>query len=167
LTEGEKPYPANYRGCRHAKDDLQEKKSQRTIKATTGWLIPSKLTTAGMSFAAALRGKTEEQQQPQTDQVAGPATVGHRIPVALPQQEQQKACQSVRAPNVNSLSLDKMLKVVVTVVQQIMTESKGAVLEEGKILAFTKIVLNLMEKMANRIHRPLKNIAFNSHGILK
>jgi hypothetical protein len=39
-----------------------------------------------------------------------------------------------------------MLKVVVTVVQQIMTESDGAVLEEAKILATTKIVLNLMEQ---------------------
>jgi hypothetical protein len=38
-----------------------------------------------------------------------------------------------------------MLKVV-TVVQQIMTESNGAVLEEDKILAITKIVLNLMEQ---------------------
>jgi hypothetical protein len=93
---------------------MQKKKVQRTPKTTTGRLISSKLTTPGMSFAAALRGKTEEQQQPQTHQVAG-------VPGALPQQEQQKAGQSVRAPNVNSLSLDKMLKVVVTVVQQIMT----------------------------------------------
>jgi hypothetical protein len=53
-----------------------------------------------------------------------------RVPVALPQQEQQKVGQSVWAPNVNSLSLDKMLKVV-TVVQQIMTESNGAVLEQA------------------------------------
>jgi hypothetical protein len=99
-----------------------------------------------MLFAAALRGKTEEQQQPQTHQLAGPAIMEPRVPVALPQQEQQKADQSVRAPNVNRLSLDKMLNVVVTVVQQIMTESNGAVLEEGKILAITKIVLNLMEQ---------------------
>jgi hypothetical protein len=69
-----------------------------------------------------------------------------RVPVALPQIEQQKAGQSVRAPNVNSLSLDKMLKVEVTVVQQIMIESNGAVLEEAQILALTKIVLNLMEQ---------------------
>jgi hypothetical protein len=66
--------------------------------------------------------------------------------VALLQQEQQKTGQSVRAPNINSLSLDQMLKVVVTVVQQIMVESDGAVLEEAKILPNTKIVLNLMEQ---------------------
>jgi hypothetical protein len=39
-----------------------------------------------------------------------------------------------------------MLKVVATVVQQIKTESNGAVLEEAKILAITKIVLNLIKQ---------------------
>jgi hypothetical protein len=39
-----------------------------------------------------------------------------------------------------------MLKVVVTVVQYIVTECNGAVLEEAKILAITKIILNLMEQ---------------------
>jgi hypothetical protein len=99
-----------------------------------------------MSFAASLQGKTEEYQQPQTHQVAGPATMELRVPVALPQQEQQKADRSVRAPNINSFSLDKMFKVVLTVVQHIMTGSNGAVLEKAKLLAITKIVLNLMEQ---------------------
>jgi hypothetical protein len=35
---------------------------------------------------------------------------------------------------------------IITVVQQIMTELKGAVSEEGKILAITKIVFNLMNR---------------------
>jgi hypothetical protein len=39
-----------------------------------------------------------------------------------------------------------MLKVVVTVVQQIMTECNGNFLEEAKILAITKIALNHMEQ---------------------
>jgi hypothetical protein len=39
-----------------------------------------------------------------------------------------------------------MVKVVVTVVRQIMIESNGAVLEKVKLLAITKIVLNLMEQ---------------------
>jgi hypothetical protein len=70
-----------------------------------------------------------------------------RVPAALPQHEQQKTGQSVRAPNdANSLSLDKMLQVVVTVVQQIMTQSNSAVLEETKIMAITEIVLNLMQQ---------------------
>jgi hypothetical protein len=38
-----------------------------------------------------------------------------------------------------------MLKVVVPVVQQTMTESNGAVLEVDKILAIAKIIFNLME----------------------
>jgi biotin carboxyl carrier protein len=113
---------------------MQKRKSQRTPKATTGRVFSSKLTTPGMSFAVALRGKTEEQQQSQTQQAAGSAKMEPRVPVALPQEEQQKAGQSVRAPNINSLSLDKMLKVVVTVGQQIMTETNGAVLEVAKIL---------------------------------
>jgi hypothetical protein len=39
-----------------------------------------------------------------------------------------------------------MLEVVVTVVQQIMTQLNSAVLEKAKIVAITEIVLNLMEK---------------------
>jgi hypothetical protein len=70
----------------------------------------------------------------------------HRIPAALPQNEQQKAGQSVGAPHINSLSVDIMLKVVVTVVQQTMTETNGAVLDEDRILEITKIVLNLIQQ---------------------
>jgi hypothetical protein len=140
-----KSHPANYLGCRHTKEEMQ-KKSQRTPRTVTGRLCSSKLTTLGMSFAAALRSKTEEQQQPQAHQVAGPETMEPRVSAALPQQEQQKADQSLRAPNVNILFLDKMLKVVVTVVQQIMTESNGAVLEEAKILVITQTLLNLVEQ---------------------
>jgi hypothetical protein len=39
-----------------------------------------------------------------------------------------------------------VLKVVVAEIQQIMIEFNCAVLEEAKIVAFTKIVLNLMEQ---------------------
>jgi hypothetical protein len=39
-----------------------------------------------------------------------------------------------------------MLKVAVTVAQQIMTECNGAVLEKAKMVAITKIVLNLMQQ---------------------
>jgi hypothetical protein len=103
------------------------------------------LTTPGLSFATALRGKTEKQLQPQTHQavVTGPATIEPRVPAALPQHEQQTTGQSVRAPNVNSLPLDKMSKIVVTLVQQIMTES---VLVKAKLLAISEIVLNLIEQ---------------------
>jgi hypothetical protein len=39
-----------------------------------------------------------------------------------------------------------MLKVVVAVVQQIVEEFNGAVLEEAKIMDVTKLVLNLLEQ---------------------
>jgi hypothetical protein len=130
---------------------MQKKKSQRTPRTTTGRVFSSNLTTPGLSVAAALQGMTEKQQQSQTHQVAvaGPAETEPRVPAALPQHEQQTTGQSVRATNVNSLSLDKMLKVVVTVVQQIMTECNGAVLEEAKTVAITKIVLNLMAQIGH------------------
>jgi hypothetical protein len=53
--------------------------------------------------------------------------------------------QSAQASNVNSLPLDNMLRAM-TVVQQIMTEFSGSVSKDEEILAFTKIVLNLMEQ---------------------
>jgi hypothetical protein len=64
------------------------------------------------------------------------------VPADLAQHEQQTVGQSLPATNVNSLPLDKMLRVVLTVVQQIMTEFNGAALEE----AITKVVFNLMEQ---------------------
>jgi hypothetical protein len=49
-----------------------------------------------------------------------------RVPTALSKHEQQTTGQLDRAPNLNSLSLDKMLKVAVTIVEQIMTvDSEG------------------------------------------
>jgi hypothetical protein len=148
LVEGEKSNPANYRGCRHAKEEMQKNKSQRTPRTATGSMFSSNLATPGMSFAAALRRRTEQQQQPQTYQVtvAGPATLEPRVPASLPQYEQQTTCQLFRAPNVNNLPLEKMLKVAVFIVQQIMTEFNAAVLEEAKIVAITKILLNLIEQ---------------------
>jgi hypothetical protein len=59
--------------------------------------------------------------------------------------QQQKAGQSVRTPIINNQPLDNMLRVV-TAVHQIMTEFNDAVSEEDKIVAITKIVLNLMKQ---------------------
>jgi hypothetical protein len=59
--------------------------------------------------------------------------------------QQQKAGQSVRAPTVNSQPLDNMLRVV-TLIQQIMAEFIGAMSGEDKIVAITKIVLNLKKQ---------------------
>jgi hypothetical protein len=127
---------------------MQKKKSQRTPRTTTGRVLSSNLTTPGMSLAVALRGRTEEAQQSQTHQVAvaGPATVELRVPVALSQNEQQATSQLIWVPNVNNFSLDKMLKIVLTVVLRVMTECNGAVSQEDKIQAITNIVLNLTEQ---------------------
>jgi hypothetical protein len=57
----------------------------------------------------------------------------------------QETGQSVQAPNVSGLPLDNMVRVV-SAVQQIMTEVSGAVSEEAKILAITRIVFNLMKE---------------------
>jgi hypothetical protein len=83
-----------------------------------------------MSFAVALRGRTEEQEHPQTHQVEGtdPATMEPRVSMTIPRHEEWTTGQSVRPPNVTSLPLDKMFKVVVKVVQRIMKEFNGAVL---------------------------------------
>jgi hypothetical protein len=40
LAGGEKAHPANYRGCRHAKEELQKKKPGKS-KNTTGSHPPS------------------------------------------------------------------------------------------------------------------------------
>jgi hypothetical protein len=69
-----------------------------------------------------------------------------RVPAALPQQQQQTTRQSVWAPNVNSLPLVKILQLVGTVVQQIMTEFNGTVLEEAKTVSITESVLNLTKQ---------------------
>jgi hypothetical protein len=105
----------------------------------------SNLTTSGVSFAAALRGSTAQQQDPQAHHVpVSDHVAGIQSRKQAPGQQQQTSGQSVRAQNVNSQPLDNML-IVVTVVQQIMTEFNGAVSEEEKIVAITKIVLNLMK----------------------
>jgi hypothetical protein len=65
-----------------------EKVVAEAHRTTTGRVFSSNLTTPDMSFVEALRGKTEEQQQPQTDQVNGPAPMESRIPAFLPQNKQ-------------------------------------------------------------------------------
>jgi hypothetical protein len=126
-VEGEKLHPANYRGCRHAKEELQRKKSQKLPKTTTVMVFSSTLTTPGVSFAAALRGSKEQSQRPPAPQV--PAAV--EKPSALASVRQQESGESVPASSVNSLPLNNMFRVI-TVVQQIMSEFNGAVSEEAQ-----------------------------------
>jgi hypothetical protein len=60
LAEGEKAHPANYRSCKHAKEEMRKKKPQGTPKPTTGRVFTTKLINPSVSFAAALRGHTEQ-----------------------------------------------------------------------------------------------------------
>jgi hypothetical protein len=56
----------------------------------------------------------------------------------------RKQGQSVQAPGGNSSSLNDMLRVA-TVVQRIMTQINGAMSEEQKTVAITKIVITHMK----------------------
>jgi hypothetical protein len=106
---------------------------------------PSNYTTPGQSFAATLQNKVEQQQQPQI----------HRVPAGRScrsrKEERPISCATAKcrsvipAPDASSLPLDNMF-IVVPVVQQIMTEFNGAASKEDKIVAITKIVLDLMEQ---------------------
>jgi hypothetical protein len=72
-----------YRGCSHAKDEMQKRKQQRAPKTTTGRVFSSNYTTPGLFFAATFRNNTVQQQRPHPGQVAaaGPATVElQRVP---------------------------------------------------------------------------------------
>jgi hypothetical protein len=62
LAEGEKAHPANYRGCRHAKEEMQ-KKPQGKFKNTTGRVFSSTFIKLQLSFSAVLRGKADQVHQ--------------------------------------------------------------------------------------------------------
>jgi hypothetical protein len=137
----ERAHPVNYRGFRYAEEVMKKRKSQRTTRNKTRREFSSNLATTGLSFAAALRGSTEVQQRSQTHQVAvaGPATVERRVPAPLRQHEQQATGQSVGTSNVNSLPLDNGMLRIIIVVQQFITEFKGSVSEEEKIVVVTNM----------------------------
>jgi hypothetical protein len=46
-----------------------------------------------------------------------------------------------------------------------MTELSGAVSEEDRVMVITKMIFNLMQKMAATLHRPLIIIAYNANDI--
>jgi hypothetical protein len=59
--------------------------------------------------------------------------------------QEQESGQSAQALNVNSALLNNMFRII-TAVQQIMTELNEAMSEEDKIVAITRIVINLMKQ---------------------
>jgi hypothetical protein len=128
MAEGEKAHPANYRSCRHAKEEmLKKKKPQKTPQNKTGRMFFSNFRRPNVSFTAALRDQTTQQRQ-QEEVPSGPE------PQKLKRKETD---QSVLATIVNS---NKALKAL-TVVYQIMKELKGVASEEDMALAITKIVI--------------------------
>jgi hypothetical protein len=63
LAKGETVHPANYRGYRHAKEEMRKKKPQGTSKSTTGRVFPSTFIKPHLSFTAALRGQVDQLHQ--------------------------------------------------------------------------------------------------------
>jgi hypothetical protein len=61
LAEGETTHPANYRGYKHAKEEMRKKKCQGTPKTTTGKVFATKYINPSVSFAAALRSHREQK----------------------------------------------------------------------------------------------------------
>jgi hypothetical protein len=76
LAEGEKAHPANYRGCKHAKEEMR-KKPQGTPKPTRGRVFFSNPVSPHLSFAAALRGQGNQQTHEEA-----PANTSNREPTA-------------------------------------------------------------------------------------
>jgi hypothetical protein len=139
--------PPNYQGCKHAKEEMQKKKSQRMPKSTVGRVFSSSHTTPKQSFAGVLCSNTQQQPQLPTVTQACATTVDEMSPPApLRHNQQQVVSQSDQAPNANSSSVNNMFKVVATIFQQIMTELNGNESEEDRIMVIAKIVLKLMKR---------------------
>jgi hypothetical protein len=137
LAEGEKTHPANYRGCKHAKEEMWKRKPQTTPKPTAGKVFSSNPMKPHLSFVAALRG---QRSQPQHEEA--PAT-SNSEPAAI-NPTVQRTGRSVQAPTVNSDPLEMFR--AFSVVEQILAELKGAASEEDKTLSVAKIVFKLMKQ---------------------
>jgi hypothetical protein len=129
LAKGEKTHPANYRGCKHAKEEMPKRRSQGTHKPTAGREFSSDPLKTHLSFTAAHRG---QGSQPLYEEA--PATSNSEPTITNP--TIQKTGQSVQAPTVNSDSLEMFR--ALSVVQQIMAELKGAESEEDKFFVRSK-----------------------------
>jgi hypothetical protein len=136
LAEGEKVQPANYCSCKHAKEEMRKKKPQGTPKPSTGRVFATKFINPSVSFAAALRGHTEQKTNEEENGRTSKSGSVH------PNTKQQQTGQSVPAPSVSNEPKDNMISMV-TAVRQIMRELKGAASEKAKIMAIINIVYNL------------------------
>jgi hypothetical protein len=70
MLQLQEPHPSNYRGCSNARKEMQKRKPQTAPKTTTGRVFSSNHNTPGLSFTAALRSNTQQQQQPHPPSVA-------------------------------------------------------------------------------------------------
>lgn len=145
LKEGEHSYPSTLGCCKHAKGELQRRKTQKTShKKTRRRKFSSSYVVPGQSFPAVLRSNSAQHPQPRPAELMLPYFVDERqmsqMSPPLRQQQQQNSPnntgQSVQAAYVNSSPMGIFFKVV-TVVEQFMTVLNGAVSEEEKIMANT------------------------------
>jgi hypothetical protein len=139
LAERETAYPANYHGCKHAKEEMRKKKPQGKPKTTTGRVFATKFINQSVSFAAALRGHAEQKTNEEEN---GSASKRDSVQTNT---KQQQTGQSVPAPSISNEPEDNMIRVV-TAVRQIMRELKGAASEKAKIMAIINIVYNLLHE---------------------
>jgi hypothetical protein len=138
LVEGEKPHPESYRGCSHAKGELQRRKAQRAPKEPSGRKFFSRFTSPEQSYAAELRQDNQNQQPkaPQTEE----KNVRDPMQQYLPQQKFQQTGLSVQAPSSSNKTT------IATVAHPIMTELNDAASQEDRVMVITKMVLNLMKQ---------------------
>jgi hypothetical protein len=94
LAEGGKPHPANYRGCKRAKEKMR-KEPEGTPKTSSGRVFSSNPVKPHLSFAAALRGQSSQPHQEASEITCNPVTTAQPINV-------QKTGQSVQATPVNN-----------------------------------------------------------------
>jgi hypothetical protein len=113
LAVGERPHPANYRGCKLAKEEMLRRKNPQTAPTnTTGRNFTPKYTNPTTTYTAALMNKQQQQvqqfhpgQTPQLkdtrgDQQQAPNTSGQKDPG--PRGASVIPGQSVQATNDNS-----------------------------------------------------------------
>jgi hypothetical protein len=138
LVEGEKPHPASYRGCSHAKGEQKRRRAQRGPKGFSRRTFFAKFTSAEQSYAAAIasidqiiatKGMAERWEKRATPLSVASATVGIS----------ENGCHYRLTVRLTKLK-------VATVVRQIMRELSEYILEEDKVMIVTMLVLDLMQR---------------------
>jgi hypothetical protein len=137
LAEGVKPHPANYRGCKHAKDEMRKKKPHATPKPMAGRVFSFNSFKPHLSFAAALRGQSNKKPREEEPAAMNSKPAATKLNV-------QETGRSVQAQVVNSDSLEMFR--ALSEVQQIMAELKGSASEEDKFVSVAKTIFNLMKE---------------------